>query len=359
MGNPIKVFIVDDSAVVRSILTERLNAAGGILVVGSAPDPFIAREKLAKNPVDVMILDIEMPRMDGLTFLKHLMKSYPIPTIVLSSLVGDHNQASLKALELGAVEVLRKPGGPYSVGELLEDLVVKIRMASLIRMDTLRDLVTRVGANRVADAPRRDAGGAKMLAGIRTSRQLIAVGASTGGTIAMEKLFTGFSTDFPPALGVIHMPERFTASFSKRLDDLCLVRVKEAEAGETPLMGHVYIAPGNKHMAIRMDGAKMAIEIMEGPKVHNQRPAVDILFRSVARHLGQNGIGVLMTGMGRDGADGLLQMKEAGAYTITQDEESCIVYGMPKEAVTLGASMIQLPLDGIAAELRRRVAESH
>jgi two-component system, chemotaxis family, protein-glutamate methylesterase/glutaminase len=347
MTQPIKVFIVDDSAVVRSILTEKLDAVPGISVAGSAMDPFVARDKIARTEIDVILLDIEMPRMDGLPFLKHLMKSRPIPTIILSSLADGKNEASMKALELGAVGVIGKPGGPYSVTQLVDDLVLQIRAASTIDM-------SRVAASAAPKTP-APTGAKRLLGTIRTTRRLIAVGASTGGTVAMERLFMGFPADSPPTVAVIHMPGRFTATFSRRLDELCAVRVKEAEDGEPAMSGCVYMAPGNYHLVVKVSGAEYVLKVIEGPRVQNQRPAVDVLFRSVAENVGKNAVGVILTGMGRDGADGLLKMHEAGAYTIGQDEASSVVYGMPKEAFESGAVSIQLPLERIAAEIMRNV----
>lgn len=342
----VKVFVVDDSAVVRSILTEKLNATGKLQVAGSAIDPFVAREKIVRLQVDVLLLDIEMPRMDGLTFLKYLMKYRPIPTIILSSLADGVNQASMEALDLGAVAVVCKPGGPYSVTDLIDNLTETILQAAHVDVSRFRQvLAPRPQANRAR----------KMLSSIQTTHQLFAVGASTGGTVAMETLFSEFTADFPPTVAVIHMPENFTRSFANRLNDICDVRVKEAENGERAQSGFVYIAPGNRHLVVEASGVNRILRIMDGPRLHGQRPAVDVLFRSVANQVGKNSLGVLLTGMGRDGAEGLLRMKEAGAFTITQDEATCVVYGMPKEAVSMGSSCQQLPINRIAAEMKAHV----
>lgn len=341
----IKVFILDDSAVVRQLLTERLGLYRNIEVVGSAIDPYVARNKLAHLAVDVLILDIEMPRMDGLTFLKYLMKYRPIPTIVLSSLTSSRNAAAIKALELGAVEVLHKPDGSFSVIELMDALVEKIQAAASV--DIAR--ISRLPAELAASA------GKRILTGIATTHKIIAVGASTGGTVAMERLFREFEADFPATVAVIHMPANFTASFAKRLDDICRVHVKEAVDGELVASGTIYLAPGNLHLLIETSGAQRRLKLLNGPKIFNQRPAVDPLFRSVAKCTGKNSIGILLTGMGRDGAEGLLAMKTAGAFTIVQDEATSVVYGMPKEAMALGAASIQLPIQEIADELARQL----
>jgi len=348
----INVLIIDDSAVVREILSSQLADHPKINVVGAAIDPYIAREKLAKHNVDVITLDIEMPRMDGLTFLKYLMRYYPIPVVVVSSLTDRKNRASLQALELGAVDIVPKPGGPYSVGEIIEILSEKIIAASLADFEKIKEAVRR---NRERSAKAE----VKYLARIGTTNKLIAVGASTGGTTALEKLFSGFDRSFPPTLAVIHMPERFTGTFAERLNELCPVDVKEAEHNERVLSGTVYIAPGNYHLAVRAVGAERIIKIIKGPKLHNQRPAVDVLFQSVADNVGENAIGVLLTGMGKDGADGLKRMREKGAYTIAQDERSSIVFGMPKAAIDLGAVESVLPLDKIAADIGNRLAHVH
>jgi two-component system chemotaxis response regulator CheB len=348
----VRVLVVDDSAVVRSVLTERLSKLEGIEVVGAAVDPYHARDIIARLGADVLVLDIEMPRMDGLTFLKHLMRHHPIPTIILSSLVDGRNEASLAALDLGAIRVFAKPGGPYSVGELVGDLAEAIRYAPHIDVRKLGRGALAAGRDRAGLRPAARGG---MLGSIKATKSLIAVGASTGGTIAMERLFSGFARDFPPTAAVIHMPERFTASFAARLDSICEVDVREAVDGEEALYGTVYIAPGNKHLLVRASGARYVLSVRDGPRVQNQRPSVEVLFESVAEHVGKNALGVIMTGMGRDGAEGLLKMRQAGAHTIAQDEDSCIVYGMPKAAVDIGAAAEILPLDGIAEALRKRL----
>ena len=341
----IKVLIVDDSAVVRDLLSRALAQDDRFKVVATAIDPFSARQKLAQHEVDVITLDIEMPRMDGLTFLKHLMKYHPIPVIVVSSLTDGSNSASMEALSLGALEIVPKPGGAYTISEIIETLKEKIVAAASADFGKVRSQVEK---NR----ERMPAPGAKNLSHIKTTNKLIAVGASTGGTIALETLFLGFTPQFPSAVCVIHMPEKFTTTFADRLNRLCQVNVHEAVDGELIQPATIYLAPGNKHMAVRARGKDFQIRLMDGPKIHHQRPAVDILFDSVADQVGRNAIGILLTGMGRDGAAGLLKIKEAGGHTIAQDEASCIVFGMPKEAIDLGAADEVLALDSIAPSLR-------
>lgn len=348
----VKVLIVDDSAIVRDILSKRLSQNPAIEVVGTANDPYIARTKLEKLEIDVITLDIEMPRMDGLTFLKYLMKYKPMPVIIVSSIAEKQNQASLEALELGAIDVLTKPMGPYSVDEMADELGKKILFAASIPRSHILSASERVIAlygKNTANAKRGMA-----LSRIATTHQLLVIGASTGGTIALEDLFTRFTPDFPPALTVIHMPANFTASFAKRLDNLCQVHVKEAVDGELILPATIYIAPGGYHMIVKVSGANRYIRIKNGPKVHNQRPAVDVLFDSAATDIGKNCIGVLLTGMGRDGALGLKAIKDAGGYTIAQDEDSCIVFGMPKEAIDLGAACEVTSLPEIAPSILKR-----
>ncbi len=349
MTKKIRVFIVDDSAIVREILTENLSRHPQIEVVGSAMDPYIARDKLDSLEVDVITLDIEMPRMDGLTFLRQIMKHYPKPVIVVSSLAQNESPGAMKALEMGAVDVVPKPGGPFSVEEVIDLLTDRILTANTVNPERIFESAERLRTQK------KPANATNILASLKTTHQLIAIGASTGGTIALEHLFTQWDPSFPPALAVIHMPEKFTASFAKRLDELSNATVKEAENGERLLQGTVYIAPGNYHMLLRTQGTERSVKIVSGPKVWNQRPAVDPLFSSVAEQVGRNGIGILLTGMGRDGAKGLLEIKNAGGFTVAQDEASSIVWGMPKEAIELGAAEKVLGLDAIVPFLHRKL----
>ncbi|NNM67896.1 MAG: chemotaxis-specific protein-glutamate methyltransferase CheB, partial [Spirochaetales bacterium] len=295
-----------------------------------------------------LTLDIEMPRMDGLTFLKYLMKYFPIPVVVVSSLTDGKNAASLDALELGAVDIVPKPGGAYSVADILETLKEKILIAASVDFSKIK---VQAQKNReiVLKAPKR------LLSQIATTNKLIAVGASTGGTIALESLFKGFTPDFPPTVCVIHMPERFTTTFAQRLDSISRVNVVEAADGMMLVPATVYLAPGNFHLMVRARGKDFFLRVVSGPKVHHQRPAVDVLFQSVAAEAGRNAVGVLLTGMGRDGAEGLLKIKTAGGTTIAQDEASCIVFGMPKEAIALGAADKILPLEQIAEAVHQAV----
>ena len=344
----IQVLVIDDSVIVRDILARQLSASPEIEVTGTAGDPFIARNKLENGSFDVVTLDIEMPRMDGLTFLKYLMKYKPLPVIVVSSIVSNGNQAALEALELGAVDVVRKPGGPFSVEEVIEELSAKIIEAYTIPRSRLQTVSARL--------KNRDGSGfQKTLSRIRTTNRLAVVGASTGGTIALEELFSHFTSDFPSALVVIHMPEHFTASFARRLDGLCQLHVKEAENGELVMPGTIYIAPGGSHMLVGTSGAERIIRIKNGPKLFGQRPAVDVLFKSAAENIGRNCIAALLTGMGRDGAAGMKSIRDAGGYTIAQNEETSIVFGMPKEAIALGGACEVTPLDKIAESIGRHV----
>ena len=345
MADRIKVLVVDDSALVRKIFVQELSAYPDIEIVGTAPDPFIARDKIVNLDPDVLVLDVEMPRMDGLTFLEKLMKHRPMPVIIVSSLAQSGGEVAVKALELGAAEVLAKPGTSYSVKDMSIQLVERIRAVSGIK--SFRTL-TEMKRPEV----RQPAGNAML----RTTNKIIAIGASTGGTEAIREILVQLPVDTPPIVIVQHMPQYFTKSFAERLDSLCLLNVKEAVDRELLSPGKVLIAPGNSHMILKRSGASYYVEIKDGPLVFHQRPSVEVLFRSVARYAGANAIGVILTGMGRDGAGGLLEMKNAGAFTIAQDESTCVVYGMPKEAVAAGAAAKVLPLDKIPGELVARAS---
>lgn len=340
----IRVLIVDDSAIVRKIFTEELSRYPDIEIVGTAPDPFVARDKIIKLKPDVITLDIEMPRMDGLTFLKKLMKHYPLPVIIVSSLTPKGGKMTLEAMDIGAIEVIGKPGGSYSVGDMSAQLAEKIRGASKVKM-VKRDL----DEETVSES----SGQIKALA--ETSNKIIAIGASTGGTEALKNVLSKMPPNSPGIVVVQHMPAKFTTAFAERLDGICQIAVKEAQNNDSVTPGTALIAPGNYHMILRRSGARYYVDIKTGPMVHHQRPAVDILFKSTAQYAGPNSIGVILTGMGADGAEGLLNMKEAGAATIAQDERTCVVYGMPKEAVKLGAADKIVPLDKVAEEIVRMV----
>ncbi|MCX7774128.1 MAG: chemotaxis response regulator protein-glutamate methylesterase [Clostridia bacterium] len=332
----IKVLIVDDSAVVRKILSDELSQYPDIEVVGTAVDPYAGRDKIVQLKPDVLLLDVEMPRMDGLTFLGILMKYYPMPVIIVSSLGEAGGQVAMKALELGAADVMAKPGLSYSVKDMSSQLADKIRavfgMKVKAPLQQVKPLVTPVKSNAL----------------IKTTNKIIAIGASTGGTEAIKDVLIRLPADMPPILIVQHMPQYFTKSFADRLNTLCSLKVKEGEDGEPVTPGKVLIAPGNYHMTLNRSGANYYVQIKDGPMVFHQRPSVEILFESVAKYAGANSVGVLLTGMGKDGAKGLLSMREAGAYTIAQDEKSCVVYGMPREAALLGAAAKVAPLDSIS-----------
>lgn len=320
----IKVLIVDDSAIVRKIFSHELSKHADILVVGTAPDPYVARDKIVNLKPDVITLDIEMPRMDGLSFLRKLMKYHPLPTIIVSSLTPANSEMALEAMEYGAVEVLAKPGGSYSVGDMSEQLAEKIRAAACVNVSR---------RSTVEDGPVRTM---PDLALKRSTHKVIAMGASTGGTEALKSVLMQVPANTPGIVIVQHMPPRFTTTFANRLNELCRIQVREAKDGDSVLPGAALIAPGNFHMTLKRVGGSYYVEVGTGPLVFHQRPSVDVLFSSVARFAGANALGVIMTGMGKDGAAGMLEMKRAGAYTVAQDEASCVVFGMPREAIRLG-----------------------
>lgn len=326
MADNIKVLVVDDSAVVRKVFKTQLNKQKGITVIDTAPDPYVARDKIVKLNPDVITLDVEMPRMDGITFLKKLMKHYPLPVIIVSSLTTKGSKLAMEALSNGALEVISKPNAAYSVGDMSVQLAEKIRAVHGAKLK-----------KRAVDNQLKASIGKPSLALAETTNKIIAIGASTGGTEAIKKVLTSMPQNSPGMVVVQHMPAQFTTSFAERLNELCQVNVKEARNGDTVTNGDVLIAPGNYHMLLKRSGARYYVEVKTGPLVHYQRPAVDILFRSVARYAGANALGILLTGMGKDGAQGLLEMKKAGAVTIAQDEASSVVYGMPKEAKQIGA----------------------
>jgi two-component system chemotaxis response regulator CheB len=348
----VKVLVVDDSEVVCRILSKELSRARDIEVVGTAADPYIARDKIVALRPDVITLDLEMPRMDGLTFLRKLMSYYPLPVVVVSSQTPEGSDTALRALELGAVDVLGKPGPPHSVGELGKTLVEKIQAAALVR---------RLGAKSLAFPPPRHA-----IVPLDTLYKVLAIGASTGGTHAVKHLLLGLPANTPGIVIAQHMPELFTAKFADRLNSDCTLEVREAESGDAVTPGLALVAPGNKHTVLCRRGSRYVVEIKDGPPVHHQRPSIDVLFHSLAACAGPAAVGVLLTGMGADGARGLLAMSQAGARTFVQDERSCVVFGMPKEAIRLGAAekivsleqMSQCILDTISQKAGRRAARA-
>ncbi len=336
---PTRVLVVDDSAIVRSVLIRTLEREADIVVVGSAPDPYVARELLVEHAPDVILLDIEMPRMDGITFLSKVMEHRPTAVIIVSSLTPRGSDIALEALRLGAVDVMCKPGAAYTVGDLGQELIERVRAAARVNMRT------HLPANRAKVRP------VAQTALLRTTNQIIAIGASTGGTVALEDVLVDMPATAPGTVIVQHMPEYFTQSFAQRLDGLCAMNVREAKSGDSVVTGVALIAPGGKHMLLKRDGARYCVDVREGPPVNRHRPSVDVLFRSVAATAGRNAIGVILTGMGADGARGMLEMKQAGARTLAQDEESCVVFGMPKVAIELGGVDEVLALGKIAARV--------
>jgi two-component system, chemotaxis family, protein-glutamate methylesterase/glutaminase len=342
-GRKIRILIVDDSAIVRKILTEALAGEPDLEVVGSAPDPYVARDKILALEPDVITLDIEMPRMDGLTCLKKLMHFHPMPAVVISSLAQPSCRAAIQALELGAVEVLAKPGGPYSIGELRNALASKIRAAAGARVRNL--------APRPPGKPVSSTAAPCSAPPLLQSGAVVAIGASTGGTEAIAAVLTELPANSPGILIAQHIPPVFSRAFAMRLNDLCAIEVREAVDGDTVRPGLALVAPGDFHMLLRGAGGHFVVNVKGGPRVCYQRPSVDVLFLSVAEVAGNHAIGVLLTGMGNDGAQGLLRMRKAGAHTIAQDEATCVVFGMPREAIELGAAESVLALPGIAGAM--------
>jgi two-component system chemotaxis response regulator CheB len=332
LNRKIRVLIVDDSAVVRQTLSILLSSDPEIEVTGTAADPFVAAERMSDQVPDVITLDIEMPRMDGLTFLRKIMTQHPIPVVICSSLADEGAQSTLKALEYGAVEIIAKPrlGTRQFLEESRTIICEAVKGAARARLGSIRSEHV-VEPKLTADAILPQATHAMA----ETTEKVIVVGASTGGTEALRSLLEPLPADAPGIVIVQHMPELFTRAFANRLNGLCAITVKEAETNDTVLRGHALIAPGNHHMLLRRSGARYFVEIKDGPLVCRHRPSVDVLFRSAARYAGPNAVGVILTGMGDDGARGMLEMKQAGAYNIAQDEATSVVFGMPKEAIKL------------------------
>ncbi len=351
MSRKIRVLVVDDSALVRQTLKDILESDAQIEVIATASDPFVAAEKLRQQVPDVITLDVEMPRMDGLTFLRKLMSQHPLPVVICSSLTDMGSETTLKALEYGAVEIIQKPR--LGTKQFLEESRVRIcdvvRAAAQARVKRIAESPTvepKLTADAILEKPTSKAM-------IQTTEKVVVVGASTGGTEALRIFLEALPADAPGICIVQHMPEHFTAAFAKRLSGLCRVSVKEAEDNDTVIRGRVIIAPGNHHMLLKRSGARYYVEVKDGPLVCRHRPSVDVLFRSAARYAGRNAVGVIMTGMGDDGAKGMLEMKEAGAQTLAQDEKSCVVFGMPHEAIKRGAVDRVLPLEHLSREILR------
>ena len=344
----IRVLVVDDSAVVRQTLSDVLESDPEIEVMGTASDPFVAVERLREEAPDVITLDIEMPRMDGLTFLQKLMTQNPIPVVICSSLAEERAQSTLKALEYGAVDIITKPrlGSKRFLEESQVTICQTVKAAAGARVRPLGPS-HHVEPKLTADAVL----GPGTHAMSETTEKVVAIGASTGGTEALKSLLEVLPPDAPGIVIVQHMPELFTRAFANRLDRLCNITVKEAESNDSVIRGRALIAPGNHHMLLKRSGARYYVDIKDGPLVCRHRPSVDVLFRSAARYAGQNAVGVILTGMGDDGANGLLEMKQAGAMTIAQDEASCVVFGMPKEAIKRSAVSKVLPLDAVAGAM--------
>jgi two-component system chemotaxis response regulator CheB len=344
----VKVLVVDDSAIVRKILSQELGRHPGIEIVGTAPDPYIARDKILALEPDVLTLDVEMPRMDGITFLRKLMKYRPMPVIVLSSLTPQGGKTAVEALEAGAVDVMCKPNGSYSVGDMCDVLVEKIKAASRAR-------IANCGSASVGDSnPQsaiRNAQSCERLSMTETTNKIFAIGASTGGVQALTRVLSSLPANAPGTVIVQHMPAHFTTSFAERLNTECAMTVKEADDGDHVVTGRVLIAPGGLHMLLQRSGANYFVTLKDGPQVCRQRPSVEVLFNSVAKFAGANAVGAILTGMGDDGATGLLNMRRAGAHTIAQDEQSCVVFGMPKEAIARGGAERIVPLDKVAESL--------
>ena len=351
MAKKIRVLIVDDSAVVRQALQEILSSDSQIEVMATAADPFIAAEKIRQEIPDVITLDVEMPRMDGVTFLQKLMAQHPIPVVICSSLTGGGSETTLKALEYGAVEIITKPklGTKQFITESAVRICDAVKAAAQAKVKRIAEkpkVQPKLTADSVIAMP-------KSKAMIATTEKVVVVGASTGGTEALRVFLEALPPDAPGIAIVQHMPEHFTAAFSKRLDGICRISVKEAEDNDTLIRGRALIAPGNHHMLLKRSGARYFVEVRDGPLVCRHRPSVDVLFRSAARYAGKNCLGVIMTGMGDDGARGMVELKEAGAFTVAQDEKSCVVFGMPNEAIKMGAVARVVSLENMAQEVLR------
>ena len=341
----ITVVVIDDSALIRKLLSEIINSQPDMQAVGAAPDPLVAREMIRSLNPDVLTLDVEMPKMDGLDFLERLMRLRPMPVVMVSSLTERGSDATLRALELGAIDYVSKPkiDIAHGIQEYADEIAEKIRTAA----------AARLRPRPLPGVPRVERVVAALANRSVSTEKLIIVGASTGGTEAIKEFLLDMPPDCPGILITQHMPEAFTKSFAARLDSLCRISVKEAEHSERVLPGHAYVAPGHSHLLLRRSGANYMTQLSDAAHVNRHRPSVDVLFRSAAEHAGRNAVGVILTGMGKDGAQGMLAMKQAGAYNFAQDEASCVVFGMPKEAIAAGATDEVLPLREIAPGVMR------
>ena len=347
----IKVVIVDDSALIRSVMREIISSQPDMEVVGVAPDPIVARDVIREMNPDVITLDVEMPRMDGLDFLERLMRLKPTPVVMVSSLTERGSEITMRALELGAVDFVTKPkmsiqSGMHEYAEMIADKVRAAARAKVKARQSTPGGAAGVDASQTLPLLRNT---------LASSEKMIIVGASTGGTEAIKEFLVRMPVDCPGILIVQHMPEGFTTSFAKRLDGLCKITVREAVHGERVLPGHAYIAPGHSHLRLGRSGANYVTELDQGPPVNRHRPSVDVLFRSAASNGGKNAVGVILTGMGKDGAAGMLEMKEAGAWNVAQDEISCVVFGMPREAIALGAVHEVAPLTDLPAKVLQHI----
>lgn len=353
MNAKIKVLIVDDSSVVRQTLSEILSSDPDLEVMATASDPYVAVDRIARQVPDVITLDVEMPRMDGITFLQKIMSQHPIPVVIISSLAGKGTETAWRAMEAGAVDVIAKP--KMGTKQFIEESRIRIcdtvkaaAHASLTKMSLVEQVDPKLTADVILSKP-----SSKAMA--ETTEKVIVVGASTGGTEALRVFLEMAPIDSPGILIVQHMPENFTRSFANRLNTICAINVKEAETNDTIIRGRALIAPGNRHTLLKRSGARYYVEVRDGPLVSRHRPSVDVLFRSTARYAGKNAIGIIMTGMGDDGARGMKEMKDAGAYTIAQDESTSVVFGMPAEAIKRGGVDKILPLRALLPEALRHV----
>ncbi|MFT7772815.1 protein-glutamate methylesterase/protein-glutamine glutaminase [Roseateles sp.] len=351
---PIRTLVVDDSAVVRQVVSGLLDRAPGIEVIAACADPLLARERMRLSWPDVIVLDVEMPRMDGITFLRQIMEERPTPVVICSTLTEQGARTTIEAMAAGAVAIVTKPriGLKEFLLESGDELVAAVRAASRANV---RHLAARAAGLTAKATQKLNADvilpPSSPSAMVKTTERIVAIGTSTGGTQALEQVLTGLPRVCPGIVIVQHMPEKFTAAFAARLDSLSEIVVKEAASGDRVMPGCALIAPGGKHMLLKRSGAQYHVDVVDGPLVNRHRPSVDVLFRSVARNAGANALGIIMTGMGDDGAAGLLEMRQAGAQTLAQDEASCVVFGMPKEAVKRGAVMRQVTLGQISTEI--------